>query len=108
VVDKAIAVTIVQVHDHFGIRMGIELMSELLQVAAQFDVVEDLAVEDRPDRFCVVVDRLIPGAQVDNAEPGMAESDPVIHVKPVTIGATVMQRPDHRCDFGPVRGASIG
>ena len=48
-------------HDHFGIGLRVEMVSLRLERRAQFDVVEDLAVEHDPDVAAFVVDRLVAG-----------------------------------------------
>jgi hypothetical protein len=46
-----------------------------LEVGAQFEVVEDLAIEDGPDRAVFIRDRLIARRQIDDAEPRVRETD---------------------------------
>ena len=44
-----------------------ETMAARLQICAQFDVIENLAVEYNPERFVLVCNRLAAAAEIDDA-----------------------------------------
>ena len=75
VVDEVEAVLLVEMNDRFGVAVRVEDVAALLEVGAQLDVVEDLAVERDPDRAVLVAERLLAGAQVDDGQPAMTEPD---------------------------------
>jgi hypothetical protein len=64
---------LVEVDDDLGVGLGCQLVPLLQQLLAQLDVVEDLAVEDNPQALILVAHRLLPAAEVDNAQPGAAQ-----------------------------------
>src|SRR5690349_6199346 len=64
----------IEVEQDLGIRCGGKAMSAGLQLRAQFLVVEDFAVENDPQRFVFVADRLLPCLQIDDTEPCAPES----------------------------------
>jgi hypothetical protein len=55
---QVLAVLLVEVHDHLGVRMRAELVAACLQARAQRLEVVDLAVEHHRHRAVLVVDRL--------------------------------------------------
>ena len=65
--------------DDFGIGFCREFVALLLQFRAQFDIIENFAIEHDPDRSIFVVNRLISAAQIDNAESGMGEPCRSVH-----------------------------
>ena len=66
-----------------------ETMSERLQVAAELDVIEDLAVEDDPERAVLVRERLLARDQVDDREPCVPEARARVTVGPAPVGTAV-------------------
>src|SRR5262249_55396487 len=73
---------LVAMHNHFGIAPGRELMTAGDELTTKLSVVVDLAVEHRPDRLILVVDRLMSASQVDDAQPTHAQAD--AGLQPVT------------------------
>jgi hypothetical protein len=49
-------------------------MAAWLQFGAKLNVVEYFSVEDHPEGFVLVLDRLAAAAQIDNAQPGAAQT----------------------------------
>ncbi len=66
-----------------------------LQLPAQHEVVEDLAVVDDEDAPVLVRHGLRPARQVDHAQSNVGEADPLIHVQPETVGAAVSDDARH-------------
>src|SRR5262249_38046751 len=64
---------LIGVDDRFRVGGRVEAMSGRLELAPQLAEVVDLAVEDDPDRPILVVNRLMPGRQVDDAQTPHAE-----------------------------------
>ncbi len=100
-IDQRVAVVFIQVHQHFGIGLRGEAMAAALQLGAQFDVIENLAVEDHPYRAVFVAHRLVAAGQVDDAQAGVGQTDRSFVVEPLLIRPAVMQLADHR---GKLRG----
>ncbi len=90
-----LAPLLVGVHQHFGIAPGAEQMPASLQLPAQHEVVEDLAVVDDEDAPVLVRHGLRPARQVDHAQSNVGEADPLIHVQPETVGAAVSDDARH-------------
>jgi len=63
------AKVLVEVNDNLGIRRGAEAMSPRLQLWPELDVVENLAVEDDPQRLILVGYGLRAGGEVNDAQP---------------------------------------
>jgi hypothetical protein len=63
--------------EHLGVGVPAELVTGLEQPLPQCRVVVDLAIEGRPDRAILVRARLPAILEVDDAEPGRSEGDPV-------------------------------
>ena len=78
--------------------MGAKDVSARLQVAPQLLEVVDLAVEDHPDRFILIGQRLTPGAQIDNTQPRMPQPHSAATVLRAEIGKVfaVLIRPAMR------------
>ena len=60
--------------NHLGIRARAESVAFARQLRAQFDVVENLAVERDPDRAVLVRHRLLAAGEVDNAQPRVRQA----------------------------------
>jgi hypothetical protein len=73
--DEVQPVVLVQVDQYFGIGSGTEPVSTAFEIGAQFQIVEDFAIEDDLDRAVLVADRLGPALDVDDREPCVAESN---------------------------------
>ncbi len=107
------AVFFVQVDDDLGVALRGKPVAERLELRAQFDVVEDLAVVDDPERTVLVADRLIAAGQVNDAEPRAAQANPVIPVDAVSVRPAMPEHPQHpqqgiafrRGPFGQVEDA---
>ena len=75
VFDAIISVFLVQMHNGFGIALGTVAMASGLQVPAQLLVIVDFPIEDDPNTFVFIVDRLMTGLNVDDAEPAHRQAD---------------------------------
>src|SRR5262249_40183169 len=85
----------VQMNDHLGVGIGVEPMTSREQLRAQFAVVEDLAIEDRPYGAIFVVNRLPAALQVHNAQSRAAHPDVGIPVHAKLVGAAMPLNGDH-------------
>jgi hypothetical protein len=63
-------------------------------------VVIDLAVEDDPSAAVFIRDGLMPGAQIDDAEPAHAEAATAIDINAFVVGATMANLITHGLDCG--------
>src|SRR6185437_10085248 len=88
-------------HD-FGV--GCRAEAVLTELAAQLDVVVDLAVVRDPVAGAVV-HRLLPGLEVDDLEPPVGEPDMTAVVDPhaLSVGAAVREQPIHELEPGRER-----
>jgi hypothetical protein len=75
--------------DGFGVARRVEAVAVRFQLAAQLAEVVDLAVEDDPNSLVLVVNRLMPRGQVDDAEPAHAEAHPALDVQPFIVGSAM-------------------
>jgi hypothetical protein len=78
--------------DDFGIGMGQKPMSLLNKVFTKLDVIEDLPVEYNPNGFILVMKRLAPGAEINNAQPGHPHPKIAIHKKTTFVRSAMVQR----------------
>jgi hypothetical protein len=65
-VDRLWSFLFVEMHQDFGIAMGLKTMTFLDQLLAEFAVVVDLAIQDRPDRAGLVLNRLMAAGRVNH------------------------------------------
>lgn len=93
--------------NHFGIGAGGELVAFLNEILAQFEVIEDLTVEDDPERAVGGMQRLRAARDVDDAEAGVSQADLLVHVDPDVVGAAVAQGADHAAKHAPIREGVI-
>ena len=100
------SVLLVRVQDDLGVGGGAEPVPSGLQVQSQLRVVEHLTVEDDPQGLVFVRDGLLAGAQVDDAQAGIAEPDVVVEVDAELVGSAMADRPEHRAEGRFVRGRS--
>ena len=75
--------------DRFGVAVAPEGVARRLKLAAQLEMVVDLAVED--DRIASVgrLHRLMAASDVDDAEPSHAEAEIAIDHLPAVVGPTM-------------------
>ena len=85
--DRGRAPLLVGVDDDFGVGRRVEAVAGGLELAAQLAEVVDLAVEDDPDRAVLVVDRLVAGREVDDAQPAHAERHALVHPHALIVRA---------------------
>src|SRR5439155_19245745 len=103
----ALAVLLVEVHEHFGVRGAAEPMTPALELAPQISMVVDLAVEDDVDTAVLVGHRLVPcGREVDQRQPAVDELAPVVAVVPLAIRTAVSEQRRH--PGGPAGRAAQG
>ena len=66
------AILLIQMQDDFRVTMRSKLVTFSFQVSAQLNVIENLAVENNPQRFVFVGDGLLPARQINNAQSRIA------------------------------------
>ena len=86
---------IIKMHDRFGVRVCIKLMSAFDQASSEFLIIVDLAVVDDP--FCSVgiAYRLLPACQIDYRQPSHRKANIVFYVESVFVRAAVHDRAVH-------------
>jgi len=90
-------------NDYFGIGVGIEAVSALFELAAQFGKIVDFSVEDNPDGFVFVENRLMSTRQVDNAEPAHSQSNAVFDKYSFVVGTAMHDGFAHPVNSGVIR-----
>src|SRR5581483_1762313 len=86
-------------HQRFGIAVGDETMAARNQVLPQFLVIVDLAVEYHPNGAVLVRDRLVAGAQIDDAEAAHADAARPVYMKAFIVGAAMANAVAHRTNL---------
>jgi hypothetical protein len=81
-------------------------VAAFFELGAQLDVVEYLAVEDRPDRAVLVRDGLIASGQVDDGEARMRETYGPILEETEAVRPPVPDGMDHAFELG-ARGSCL-
>ena len=89
---------LVGVDDDLGVAAGAEAVAERLELGAQLDVVEDLAVEDDPQRAVLVGQRLLAGRQVDDGQAGVRQAGALVAIGPELVRPAV---PERACTSAP-------
>lgn len=106
-VDEAVPMTLVEVHDHLGVRLRVEAVSFGHEAVAQLDVVEYLAIENHPDGAIFVVDRLVAALHVDDAQARMAEAHGAIQMEPRAVRTAMAKHCNHRMQLGAIRARPV-
>ncbi len=99
---KVQAMLLIRVDDDFGVRVRIEAMPGQFQLAAQLDVIEYLAIEDQLDGTGLVVNRLVTGGQINDAESRVRQANARRAVVAKTVRATVANGANHAREPRPV------
>ena len=86
------AVILIEMQDSLGVAVRREAVPASLQLRAQFDVVEDFAIEDDPQRPVLIPDRLLAAAEIDDAQARASQADPRVTIDSEFVGTPV---PDH-------------
>src|SRR5262249_55493018 len=99
---------LVRVDDDLGIGCRVEAMAGSLELGSQFAKVVDFTVEDDPDRTILVVDRLVAGRQIDDAQAPHSECDPLIDPRAFVVRATMADDVAHPAHERAARFGSEG
>jgi hypothetical protein len=84
-----------EVQDRFGVAPRAELMPALDEAAAQRFVIEDLAVEDDPQRLVFVGDRLVAAGHIDDRQAAHPEPHLPVRVVAGIVGTATGQAVGH-------------
>jgi hypothetical protein len=87
--ETVVAPLLVGVDDRLGIAGRIEPVTERFELLSELAVIVDFAVEDDPGRLVFAMDRLMPGRQIDDAQPAHPETCPGLDVDPLVVRATM-------------------
>ena len=89
---------LVRVGDDLGVAVRLEPVAEHLELAAELEVVVDLAVLHHPEACRPsLADRLVAAGEVDDREPGCAAiPKPSVEVEADAVGAAVKELARHR------------
>jgi hypothetical protein len=102
VLDAIVAMFFVKMQYDFDISAGAKPMALLNQCFVQCRAVINLPIAHQHQGVVLVTDGLVAGLKIDNAEPGLAQSNFSVVVVTLIIRPTVMQRPRH-----PLNGGSM-
>src|SRR5579864_7899152 len=86
---------LVAMQDRFRVAACAERMPLPGKLRHQLGIVVDLAVEHNDGGFIFIEDRLLPAAQINDAQTAMAQADIPIEKISVVIRATMRQRSRH-------------
>jgi hypothetical protein len=104
--DAVGAVLLVEMNDDLGVTVRREVVAAAHEILAQLTEVVDLAVEHDRDRAVLVVNRLVPGDEVDDAQPLDPEPDFTSAEDAARIWPAVLEAGAHPLDHvGPHRGS---
>lgn len=106
VLDEIIAILLVVMDDDFGVAVRAETVPRFQQDLAQFDVIENFAVERDPNGPVLVGHGLSAAGEVDDTKASMAQSNPTmgIEVDAAVIRTAMAQGWQHAAH---VRGAYL-
>ena len=97
------------VHDDLGVGPGSEPVAEGFKLFPELHIVEDLSVEDDPERPVFIGKRLLAAREIDDGETRMHQSRMAVTVHPVLVRTAVPDHADHageeagRRRFAPLR-----
>jgi len=83
------------VNDYLSIAMGVEVVPATFQFSAQFEIVIDFSIEDRPHRVVFIVDGLLATSNVNDAQSAHAQTNRAPNIQTFVIGAAVHNRLAH-------------
>jgi hypothetical protein len=52
-------------------------MSQRFQLRPQLHIIENFTIKHNPNRAILIADGLLPAAQINNTEPGIAQANPI-------------------------------
>ena len=87
---------LVGVDDRFRVAACLVTVSARLEVAADLGMVVDFAVVRDPDRVVLVGERLLPRAQIDDAQTAMGEGRDAVAVESCFVRAAIRHDVAHR------------
>jgi hypothetical protein len=101
ILDEAIAVTLVEMQDDFGIGIGAEDVAEAPELRTKLNVVEDLAIEADDER--TAPHRLLAAGGIDDRKPDVREPDAVLEMDPAAVGSPMREQRQHPFEQLPIR-----
>jgi hypothetical protein len=93
VFEKLRAFFLIKMNENLCVRVCIKLMTSGHKILPEIRIIEDFAVVNDPDGAIFIVDRLIPATEVDDAEPGMGQADPLLKIHAECFGAAMAHEP---------------
>ena len=100
---KRFTLIFVKMHKHFGVARRAKAMSARFEIAAQFAMIVDFAVEDNPNRAVLVCHWLIAGREINDAEARVPQNHARILMDARTVGTAMRERVAHRFDDCAIR-----
>jgi hypothetical protein len=95
---------LIEVRQDLGVAPAPEVMPGLLELLAQFQVVVELAVLDRPDGTVLVPERLVSARDVDDAQTPRSERDARGEIRPSIVRASMRHDVGHAIQGRLIQG----
>src|SRR5688572_2460636 len=89
------SIAIVGMNYRFGVAVGVERVTKLLQLFAEFKVVIDLAVKNDPGRAVLVMYWLLTALDIDYRQPAHSQPYSAIDVETVVIRTSMTYGATH-------------
>ena len=105
---EALAVLLVQVHEHLGVAARREPVPGPLELEPELAVVVELAVLNDRDPAVLVRDRLVARREVDDGEAPGSEADAPVEVRAVGVRPALDEGCAHRREPAGIDGAAGG
>src|SRR5690349_5680661 len=91
----------------FCIRAVEKPMTFLNQLLLQLGIIEDLSVESNPDRLRSITHRLFPAGEVDNAQPGVCQTNTIVHANSLLVWPAVIKGTNHSLEHKGIGRAAV-
>ena len=104
VLDTIVAMFLVKMQYDFDIGAGAKPMALLNQCFTQCRAVINLPIAHQHQGVVLVIDGLVAGLKIDNAEPGLAQRNLAVVVIALVIWSAVVQCPSHALDSAALLG----
>src|SRR2546430_14268354 len=89
-------------NNHFGVSVGVKLVTSALQFCSQFWKIVNLAIENYPNFLIFVVDGLVTARKVNNAQSSHAEANWPLGINSLIVGPAVNDGLAHPPDVGSI------
>ena len=88
--------------NNLRVSVSIEMVATSFEFAPQLEKIVDFTVENDPDAFVFVVNRLVAAGKVDDTEPAHAQAGWALGVNAFIVRTTVNDSLAHSADLGRI------